>query len=204
MDKQTMEFGARVLQDLPELNGTVMQKWIGDRKGLQQTLRQALCRFETFMSIKLGTDLKTARAFGWALGDMGSLITDYHLEDLAEQVIRSSHFTVASQETEIDLVVVSLAELGLKDGVGYSNIFERAQEFSLELCSFEAGPQLRLQYKDQPEDERLYIAMKPINAWGGLGVFHVDNDNGPLWLRFDNYTSKWKSDSLWVFVRRNK
>jgi hypothetical protein len=37
----------------------------------------------------------------------------------------------------------------------------------LGLCPPEVGPALRLEYTDQPLDERLYIAMKPITSSDG-------------------------------------
>ena len=54
IDKQTLEFAARVLQNLPPLSSEVMQDWVDAPVGLKRAL-WALCRFKTFMTIKLGT-----------------------------------------------------------------------------------------------------------------------------------------------------
>lgn len=43
----------------------------------------------------------------------------------------------------------------------------RGNQLGLKLCPPDLGPQLRLQYDNQPLNERLYIAMKPITASDG-------------------------------------
>jgi hypothetical protein len=104
-------------------------------------------------------------------------------------------------------VVLSVAELGFREGAKYSEIRARALELGLglELCPAEVGPALRLAYKDQPRGEWLIIAMNTISVSDGdLRVFRVGHDDGGLWLGGDYRRPGdfWRSDRRFVFVRR--
>jgi len=135
-------------------------------------------KFEVWKTIKLGTGIKDAEGFRNALKDSGMQTNKY-----ASHMLGRPEFVVAEKETEIDLVVVSLAELGFKDGARRDQIYDRAKELGLELCPAEVGPQLRLQYKDQPIDESLSVAMEPIvDSDGSLRVFGIEHAMDYLWL----------------------
>lgn len=102
----------------------------------------------------------------------------------------------------MDLVMVTVAELGFKKGARRDQIYERAKELELELCPPEVGPQLRLQYRDQPNGEWVLIGMEPIADSGGdLDVFSVERDDSELWLDSDwGYPDDfWDADDRWVF-----
>jgi len=114
---------------------------------------------------------------------------------------------VITGETEVDLVKVTVAELGFKEGVRRDQIYERAKELGLDLCLPEVGPQLRMQYLDQPNGEWILIGMEPIrDAVGDLSVFSVDRYDSELWLRsgYDDPDSVWSAGIQWVFVRSRK
>jgi hypothetical protein len=154
----------------------------------------------TFRTIKLGTGLKTADDFRDALKKDG-----YRIGDWANDIIGKPAFTASETETEVDLVVLTVAELGFKDGATRKDIYDRALERGLELCPSEVGPQLRLQYKDQPKGEWLVIAMEPITDSGGrLGVFYVGYDSVVRWLfaLYGRPDRVWDADNRFVFVRR--
>ena len=88
------------------------------------------------------------------------------LGDSAAELIGRPAFTLSKTRTEVTLVVLSVSELGFKDeGATMKEIYARAQQLGLELCPAEVGPQLRLQYLDQPLGEFLHIAMKPIATY---------------------------------------
>ena len=150
-------------------------------------------------TIKLGT-IKNADEFRKALKKAGSRISDW-----ANDIIGKPAFTVASSEEEIQLVNLSVEELGFKNGAKYGDICARAKELGLELCPNEVGPQLRLQYKDQPKGEWLRIAMEPItDSDGDLFIFLVVHDDGDLWLG-SNYGPSgyfWGADDRFVFRLR--
>jgi len=48
-----------------------------------------------------------------------------------------------------------------------ADVYNRARQLGLQLCPAEAGPQLRLAYRDQPRGEALHIAMEPIATYRG-------------------------------------
>ncbi|MBU3934678.1 hypothetical protein KKC00_01805 [Patescibacteria group bacterium] len=155
---------------------------------------------KVFKTIKLGTGLKTADDFRKALKDNGFSIGDY-----ANDILDKPAFTVATEEIELDLVVISVAELGFKNGATREQIYARAKELGLDICPAEVGPQLRLQYKDQPNNEWLVIAMEPIaDSDGGLGLFNVRRHDSALWLcgyyGYPDYV--WYSARRFVFSRR--
>jgi len=158
--------------------------------------------WSTWKTIKLGTGIKDANGFRQAIKDAEMRISDW-----ANDIIGKPEFTVIAGETEVDLVKVTVAELGFKNGARRDQIYDRAKELGLELCPSEVGPQLRLQYKDQPLNEWILIGIEPIRAsGGGLSVFDVAHSVDGLWLRSDygNPGSVWNAGSHWVFVRPRK
>jgi hypothetical protein len=154
--------------------------------------------FKTWKTIKLGTGHQTADDFRKALKKAGCRIGDW-----ANDLLGKPAFTAATEETEVNLVNISVAELGFPNGATRKEIYEKAKELGLELCPAEVGPQLRLQYKDQPNGEWLLIGMEPITASDGdLEVFDVGRGDDGRWL-FSLYGHPdyfWSGDSRWAFV----
>lgn len=141
-------------------------------------LQVVLTAFPIWKTIQLGTGLKSADDFRRDLTTGG-----FHIGNWGNDILGKPAFKVSSKLTEVDLVNLSVAELGFKDGATRKDIYERAISLGLELCPNEVGPQLRLQYKDQPMGEWLCIAMKPIaDSLGFLDVFLVEHDDDGLWL----------------------
>ena len=155
--------------------------------------------FQIWKTIRLGTGLQNACEFRGALKNGG-----FRIGDWGNNILGKPAFKVSPKETSIELVQVTVAELGFKDGATCKDIYERAIILGLELCPNEVGPQLRLQYKDQPKDEWLRIAMEPIiDSGDDLGVFYVGHDVEGLWLYtfWFNSQNVWNPDNRWVFVR---
>ena len=203
-DRQTAKFLAVVGENMPELSGDVMQGWIQNPKAVQKALSNAFCppgaatpRFNIWKTVKLGTGLKIADDFRKALKDNGFSVSNW-----ANDILEKPAFTVATEGTEVDLVKVTVAELGFKKGARRDQIYDRAKEFGLELCPPEVGPQLRLQYQDQPNGEWVFIGMEPItDSDGDLNVFHVKRNGSGLWLHgawgYPDYV--WSPGRQWVF-----
>jgi hypothetical protein len=127
-------------------------------------------------TVKLGT-CKTPSEYRKALKKAGMRIGDWG-DDILGRI------TCSKEEIDLDLVVLSVGDLGLKDGAKYSDICAKAVELGLELCPAEVGPALRLQYGDQPKGEWLRIAMEAItDRDGSLSFFYVERGGDGLWLR---------------------
>src|SRR5215475_11637028 len=103
---------------------------------------------------------------------------DCGVGDLAEEILARPAFTLAATKTDVDLVVVSAAELGLAEPASLRDIYSRAEMLGLSLAPAEVGPALRLQYFDQPIGEFLHVAMKPITTWQGDPVIFVVANGG--------------------------
>ncbi len=161
-----------------------------------------MAKFVVWKTIKLGTDsLKTAADFRQAIESRG-MRTGW-----ASNLMSQPAFSVAAKETEINLVAISPADLGLPDGVNLQTIYSRARELGLELCPPEVGPRLRLEHADQPEGEWLFIAMKPIADTNGYpGIFSVGHNNDGRWLGGDGIapSDSWAINSRFIFVLPGK
>ncbi len=183
-----------------------LMKRLGGEKGLQRFLRGELTLVEAqprdfplWKTVRLGAH-KTAADYSKALDAGRNRSVDWVINYLGQPA-----FQCAKQETDVDLTVVSVGELGFVQGALYSQVVERALAHGLELCPAETGPALRLAYEDQPRGERLIIATKPSTESGAdLDLFVMEvSGGGGLWLRGDCGPSDryWEPDRRFVFVR---
>jgi hypothetical protein len=101
---------------------------------------------------------------------------------------------------EVKIVILRVADLGFLEAAttreiigtaydtdqhGISAPFTkgRGRQFGLELCPPEVAPEYRLKYKDQPLDERLYVAMRPIiSSDGEPRIFVLGHNADGLFL----------------------
>jgi hypothetical protein len=141
--------------------------------------------------------------------------------DYARDLTTKDAFVIAEKPDKADLVIISIAdisiaELGFKSNPRTDTFMtpEFCAQWSaenldgqvIELCKPEDGPQLRLQYTDQPNGEVLWMAMERITDSGGdPRVFRVGrNDDGTPWL-YTDWTSPgrtWDLDDRLVFRLR--
>jgi hypothetical protein len=171
-----------------------------DKLAAEQALRLPVLQRPAWKTIKLGTGLKTSKDFINAIEKAGGKVSDW-----ARNILGRKAFTASAEPMELDLVVVSVAELGFPGGATLKDIYAKAKTFGLELCPCEVGPQLRPQYMDQPNGEWLLVAMEPITASdGGPDVFSVAHGGFGRWLStnsgYPGYV--WSGSRRWVFVRR--
>lgn len=129
-----------------------------------------------------------------------------YIGDWGNDILGKPAFTVSPEEVGTDLVMVSNADLGFKDGAKLEDTYARALELGLELCPNEVGPQLRLQYINQPNGEWLLVAMESIvDSNGNRELFSVKrNGNGKQYLNGygGNPDNVWDADMRFVFCRR--
>jgi hypothetical protein len=125
--------------------------------------------------------------------------------DSADEILGRPAFPFSRTKTELDLVVLTPGDIGFAPGsTRVAEIYRRAMQVGLELCPAEVGPQLRLQYLNQPIGEFLHIAMQPIATYhgdlidltvgnGGAGLLLIGGDGSP--------DLKLHSSVKFVFVR---
>ena len=147
---------------------------------------------QTWKTIRLGVH-KTADEYRKAMKSAKNKVGDG-----VGELLGNAKFTCATEETDVDLVVLSGAELDFKESAEYSDICARALELGLELCPAEVGPALRLAYKDQPRGEWLIIAMKAITD---SAMNAITDSDGDLVTFNVGHVGNF-SDLRFVFVRR--
>ncbi len=140
--------------------------------------REKIPNFPIWGSIKLGLH-KSARAYCKEMKKAG-----VHIDPLAKDILDSSCFTVSKTETEVDIVIVSNADLGFEKGASHSTTCARAEEFGLELCPAEVGPALRLaSYTGLLRGKWVIVAMNPItDSKGDYCVFDMVHIHTGPWL----------------------
>lgn len=173
------------------------QAYLDKPNGLTVGVGNPTC--PTWKTIQLGTRLKFAEDFYQALHKDGCRISV-----CATDILGKPSFSVASQATEVDLIKVTVSELGFPNGASVHDIYETALKRGLVRCPAEVGPQLRLQYLDQPMDDWILVGMEPITGSdGGLEVFLVARGGNGRWL--DRSSGRpgniWPGGIQWVFVR---
>jgi hypothetical protein len=118
--------------------------------------------FQVWRTITLGS-YKGVDAYRDALD-----IAKIKIGDSADEILGRPPFPYARTKTGVELAVLSAADLGVEsDRASLAEVYQRARQAGLELCPAEVGPQLRLDYRNQPLGEALDIAMEPVATYGG-------------------------------------
>ena len=105
----------------------------------------------------------------------------------SRQALENPDFPVAAEEMTVDIVVVSMPEMGFAAGefATLDTIYDRAKQMGFETCPVETAVQLRLQLLDQPDwatGERLsdfFVASEPfaLTRDGLPKIFSVVRDD---------------------------
>jgi hypothetical protein len=126
----------------------------------------------------------------------------YNITEPAKQLLKS--VAVSPIETEVDLVLITAAELGFKYGTALENFFRETRSVGLAPCMAEVGPLLLLRQRRETELD-VYVGMEPFSdCFGCLSVFHLEQQRGNLQLSEKrSYPNLfWCSPhDRWVFVR---
>ena len=106
------------------------------------------------------------------------------LGDSVDEALGRPAFPFTKTKLELDLVVVSAADLGFpEDGGPIIDIYKRAKAIGLGLCPPDLGPALRLSYLDKPRGEFLHVAMPSVALYNHeLVDFSLGNDGKRLLL----------------------
>jgi hypothetical protein len=118
--------------------------------------RETVKTFPVWRTIELGT-FSTVALLKQALLD-----SKMKIHETADVTFGEDLLPLSREKREIKLVKVKGTDLGLGDSATLVSICARALDNNLLMCPPEVGPQLRLQYKDQPRGERVDIAMRGI------------------------------------------
>ena len=114
-----------------------------DEKGFAANFKKD---FVADFTITLGTHKSGAEL-------LGRLIEEKCRVSLwSRQALENPDFPVAAEKITVDIVVVSMRELGFAEGelATLDTIYDRAKQMGLETCPVETAVQLRLQFLDQP------------------------------------------------------
>ena len=126
----------------------------------------------------------------------------------AGEILGRPTFTLSAMKTSVELFAVSAAELGFQtDTASLADIYALAKQSGFELAAAEIGPQLRLQYYDQPIGEFLIIGMDPLRTWKGEPVIlTVANGGAGLILIGQDGSADAQISVLsrFLFVRSNR
>jgi hypothetical protein len=117
--------------------------------------------FQIWRTITLGT-YNGVDAYRRALESAGIKIGD-----AADEILGRPTFPYGTMKTDVELVLVSAADLGVETESSLADVYKRARQVGLELCPAEVGLQLRLDYRNQPRREALTIAMEPVATYSG-------------------------------------
>jgi hypothetical protein len=148
---------------------------------------------------------KTVAQLEAAMKEAGFRVDDNGLlasEDFKKSIYEPPTFTQLKSPEQIDLVRLTVADLGFPKGATTQEIFDKAIALGLELCPPEVGPYYRLQYTNQPMHEWIRVGMKPIIGRGGNPrVFVVYRVGDGAWLS-GNWAlpmDEWNADSQFMF-----
>lgn len=151
------------------------------------------------MTVKIGTGIKDKNGFYEAFITAGMKMGGW-----ASDIMLKPSFLTSNSFLSISLSIKAVSELGFKKGARRDEIFEAVRQFGLLKCLTEIGPQLRLQYPDQPEGEWLVICMDPIiDSNGDPRMFQVGHNSRGLWLVADlgDPVHIWKPHKKFVLLQ---
>jgi hypothetical protein len=163
-DRRTADFLKVVLEQMPDLSDDVMEGWIKNPDAVKKALENVFSphqkknsRFDTWKTISLGTGIKTLEDFQKIL-----LYKPLKIQKSVYDIFLEPNFKVAPKKTELELVRVSLLDLGFNEnlqGIQFDQVSYRAEELGLKPCPLEVGFQFILQTWDL-DCENTVIVMK--------------------------------------------
>jgi len=120
-----------------------------------EDLKNKIEQMPVWKTLTLGVGPKSVTELENAIKEKG-----YGIEGFTEKLLEHPEFKISTEQKDVDLVMLSVEDLGFSKGASFSEIKNRIQEIGLELAPAEVGPQLCLNYV--ASNEGLYIGMEPI------------------------------------------
>ncbi|MFY7865154.1 hypothetical protein [Roseateles sp.] len=138
------------------------------------------------------------------------------MNPMARELFENAAFPEGSARSVLNLMAVTVAELGFAAGATMPEVLAQAARLGLRPCPVETAPFFRLQYLDQPEGSVGQAQIKGQAPPGALTVvsepleasldfpkgFYLRKADGCLWLR--GYRSddqhRWSASDGLVFV----
>jgi hypothetical protein len=108
---------------------------------------------------------------------------------------------ISTECRKLNLAKLAGRGLGFVRRASASEIFTRAALYGLALVPPEVGPQLRLQYIDQPAGERVILAMEAISCDGYPHIFALTSPGGSPRLEgeYGSHGHFWMPSDIWIF-----
>lgn len=136
---------------------------------------------------------------------------DFNISDYTYSTLDNSDFVVSPHREHLNLICLTVADLGFETDATTVQIFERAEALGLELCPPDTGPSYRLTYTDQPSNEILHIAMRPITDSDGNQIiyslsYNLSGQDDGFCLYEDCATTwfEWSPRNMFVFHFRKR
>ncbi len=156
---------------------------------------------KVWKTIKLGTGLKTADDFRKALKKSNCGIGDW-----ANDILGKPAFTASETEMDANLVIVSVGELGFKDGATRKDIYERAQSLGLSLCPQKSDHSSASSTRTNRRTSGSSSEWNPSLARMATSACSVCRryEDGKQWLHacYGSADSVWGAGGRFVFVSR--
>jgi len=145
--------------------------------------------------------------------------TSILINEFGERLLADDKFTTSETKYSLQIVELTVGNLGFPDGATTDQIFKRANELGLKLCPIELGPYLRLQYLDQPEgfsgklpkhqapSGSVTIASEILTEDDDFPKgFYLRRINGVLWLRgyLADHLHVWNPEDHFIFCQNGR
>lgn len=178
-------------------------KLIGGMPGVERLLSGearvvSVPKVGVLRELRLGNGLVSADDFRTALKHAG-MKTSIRANDILDNP--SLIAQIQKDERDVELVIATPHELGCPSPPTLEEARIHAMRFSLTRCTPEIGPQLRLQYPNQPRGEWLVVVMMPVTRMDGyIHLYQVAHHADGLFLCATNVPTEHRFDVHTKFV----
>src|SRR3989344_2092330 len=149
-----------------------------------EAVRDSLCSFASMPEHnKVWRVIRTDGSFEPEGFKKRFVTTGIRVGACADDLLRKPACVLPTKEIKLILCVRSVEKMGFEFGASYGRICDRLCSLGFELCPEWLALILREQYKRQPKEERLHVAMCPvIDSTGRSSIFTLVRDADGLHL----------------------